>query len=169
MSSTLSIRLSGIERESIVDGEGIRYVVFVQGCPHHCPDCHNPQTHPFDGGYDLPVRDVLRELTEYRDYIDGLTLSGGEPFCQQDACAAIADMAHTLGLSVWCYTGYTYEYLRGMNADLLRHIDVLVDGRYEKEQRTLDTPFKGSRNQRILDIPASLRLRQAVVKDLGRV
>ena len=136
MSSMKLIRISGIEPESIVDGEGIRYVIFAQGCPHHCPGCHNPQTHPF----------------------------GGEPFCQIYQCALIAEKAHQMGLSVWCYTGYLFEDLYKQGIELLKHIDVLVDGPFVQAEKSLELDFRGSRNQRVIDIPESLKEGVAILK-----
>ena len=119
MSSMKSILISGIERESIVDGEGIRYVIFTQGCPHHCHGCHNPQTHSFDGGKVVSIDTLLDDISKRKGWLDGITLSGGEPFCQTDQCSAIAEKAHEMGLSVWCYTGYVFEDLYGQDNDLL--------------------------------------------------
>lgn len=154
----MKIRIAGIVNDSIVDGPGIRLTVFTQGCPHHCPGCHNPQSHDFEGG---EIRDTDEILDEMRENIllDGVTLSGGEPFAQAAACVDIARGAHALGLNVWCYTGYTFEKL--MNGepewlDLLQNIDVLVDGPFVMAQKTLEARFRGSSNQRILDVPASL-------------
>lgn len=164
MSSTRSIRISGIERESIVDGDGIRYVIFVQGCPHHCPGCHNPQTHSFDGGKLVSVDDLLRDISKRKKHIDGITLSGGEPFCQSDQCCIIAEKAHELGLTVWCYTGYLFEDLYGQGNKLLEFVDVLVDGPFIQERRSLSLEFRGSNNQRLIDVPASLEAGAAVLK-----
>lgn len=158
MSSTQSIRISGITPESIVDGEGIRYVIFTQGCPHHCPGCHNPSTHSFDGGKVVAIHDILTDIEKNRKYIDGITLSGGEPFCQIDQCSIIAKKAQELGLTVWCYTGFSFEelYGRGDALELLQNLDVLVDGPFILEERSLDLDFRGSRNQRIIDVRTSL-------------
>lgn len=159
-----SIQISGIERESIVDGEGIRYVIFTQGCPHHCPGCHNPQTHAFDGGKDVAIEILLDDISKRKGWLDGITLSGGEPFCQIDQCSAIAEKAHEMGLTVWCYTGYLFEDLYGQGNKLLNHIDILVDGPFMLEERSLDLVFKGSRNQRIIDVSASLKEGVVVLK-----
>ena len=121
MSSMKLIRISGIEPESIVDGEGIRYVIFTQGCPHHCPGCHNPQTHPFGGGKLVSIEDILDDISKRKNWIDGITLSGGEPFCHIYQCALIAEKAHEMGLSVWCYTGYLFEDLYRQGIELLKH------------------------------------------------
>lgn len=157
MSNMESIRISGINRESIVDGEGIRYVIFTQGCPHHCPGCHNPQTHSFDGGKIISVNTILDDISKRKAWLDGITLSGGEPFCQTDPCSMIAEKAHEMGLTVWCYTGYLFEDLYGQENKLLKHIDILVDGPFVMEERSLELVFKGSKNQRVIDVPASLK------------
>lgn len=164
MSNTQLLRISGIERESIVDGDGIRYVIFTQGCPHHCRGCHNPQTHSFDAGKLISVDRLLADISKRRDYIDGITLSGGEPFCQSDQCGVIAEQARKMGLTVWCYTGYLFEELYGRNDELLNHIDILVDGPFIQQKRSLALQFRGSTNQRLIDIPASLEAGVAVLR-----
>ena len=143
----MQIRIAGIVQDSIVDGEGIRLTVFTQGCPHACPGCHNPETHDFNGGRMVDTAEIAA-MMDANPLLDGVTLSGGEPFCQPGACIEIAAAAHLKGLNVWCYTGYTIEELEGH--PLLNEVDVLVDGRYMEEQRTLELPFRGSRNQRII-------------------
>ena len=157
MSSIQSIRISGITPESIVDGEGIRYVIFTQGCPHHCVGCHNPQTHSCNGGRLVLIEDILDDISKRKKWIDGITISGGEPFCQADKCSIIAERAQELGLTVWCYTGYLFENLYKQGAELLKHIDVLVDGPFVQDERSLELDFRGSRNQRVIDIPKSLK------------
>ena len=157
MSSIQSIRISGITPESIVDGEGIRYVIFTQGCPHHCVGCHNPQTHSFDGGRLVLIEDILDDISKRKKWIDGITISGGEPFCQADQCSIIAERAQELSLTVWCYTGYLFENLYRQGVELLKHIDVLVDGPFVQDERSLELDFRGSRNQRVIDIPKSLK------------
>lgn len=164
MSNMKSIRISGIERESIVDGEGIRYVIFTQGCPHHCYGCHNPRTHSFDGGKVVSVDTLLNDISKRKGWLDGITLSGGEPFCQTDQCSAIAEKAHEMGLTVWCYTGYLFEDLYRQDNELLEHIDILVDDPFVLEERSLELTFKGSRNQRVIDVPASLKEGVVVLK-----
>lgn len=165
MSSMKLIRISGVEPESIVDGEGIRYVIFTQGCPHHCPGCHNPQTHPFGGGKLVSIEDILDDISKRKDWIDGITLSGGEPFCQIYQCALIAEKAHDMGLSVWCYTGYLFEDLYRQGIDLLKHIDILVDGLYIESEKSLDLYFKGSANQRVINVPESLKNDRIILKE----
>ena len=162
--NTKLLRISGIEYESIVDGEGMRYVIFTQGCPHHCPGCHNPQTHSFDGGELVDVNKILIDISKNKDYIDGITLSGGEPFCQSEQCSIIAEKAHEMDLSVWCYTGYLFEELYGRQDKLLNHIDVLVDGPFVLNERSLNLEFRGSKNQRIINVPDSLITGKTVLK-----
>lgn len=149
----MDIRIAGIVQDSIVDGDGIRLTVFVQGCPHACPGCHNPETHDFGGGRMIDTSEII-SMMDSNPMLDGVTLSGGEPFCQPEACKVIADAASERGLNVWCYTGFTWEALVQRNCPqemaLLNSVDVLVDGRYMQEQRTLELPFRGSRNQRII-------------------
>lgn len=155
----MQIRLAGIEPESIVDGPGYRFAVFVQGCPHHCPGCHNPKTHAIDGGYLADTQEIIGQLGR-NPLVRGVTLSGGEPMLQPGALLEIAVKAREKGLSVWCYTGYTLEQLmkegRADRMELLRHMDVLVDGPYLAHERSLDLLYRGSRNQRLIDMPATL-------------
>ena len=155
----MKIRLSGIIPESIVDGLGIRMTIFTQGCHHHCPHCHNPQTHDPMGGYEIDTDIILNQLKE-NPLLDGITLSGGEPFLQPSACTALAVGTHAMGLSVWTYTGYTWEELLEQEdvdiQKLLAATDVLVDGRFQKEQSSNILRFKGSANQRIIDVKKSL-------------
>jgi len=154
------IRISGIARDSIVDGEGIRLTVFTQGCPRRCPGCHNPETQPLVGGRTTTVGAVVAELDE-NPLLTGLTLSGGEPFLQPGALLPLARAAHARGLDVWSYTGFTLEELRAQgDADvdaLLDELDVLVDGDYREELRDLTLHFRGSRNQRVIDLAAMRR------------
>ena len=154
------LRIAGVVRESIVDGPGIRFTVFTQGCPHHCEGCHNPATHNFAGGYDCETGKLLAEI-EKDPLLAGVTLSGGEPFCQPEALAEFAAKVHERGLNVMTYSGYTFEQLCVMAEDrpavqaLLDSTDYLVDGRFELAQRDLTLLFRGSRNQRIVDMAAS--------------
>lgn len=155
----MKIRIAGIVNDSIVDGPGFRLTVFTQGCIHNCPGCHNPKTHDFAGGYEIETDAVILQAEE-NILLDGVTLSGGEPFCQSKACAEIARGAKRIGLNVWCYTGYTYEELISGKEEwleLLKEVDVLVDGRFEIEKKTLNCKFRGSSNQRLIDVQVSLR------------
>ncbi len=159
----MNIRISGLVNDSIVDGPGFRYTVFTQGCPHHCPGCHNPQTHDFEGGKDMDTADIVRKFLD-NPLLDGITLSGGEPFCQCAACAELARAAKKAGLNVWAYSGYTFEQLmeKPEARELLETADVLVDGPFILAQRTLDAHWRGSKNQRLIDVPASLKAGYAV-------
>ena len=160
----MNIRIAGLVNDSIVDGPGFRFTVFTQGCPHRCPGCHNPQTHDFAGGKDADTLEIIEKFSK-NPLLDGITLSGGEPFCQSEACAEIARGAKKLGLNVWSYSGYTFEELISGKEEwleLLREIDVLVDGRFELEKRTLECRFRGSWNQRLIDVQASLEHGKAV-------
>ena len=155
----MEIRLAGLEPESIVDGPGYRFTVFVQGCPHNCPGCHNPQTHDPEGGSWADTEDILAAAAE-NPLLDGITLSGGDPFLQPVPCLALAEGAHKIGLNVWTYTGYTWEALWEENAPekiaLLKETDVLVDGPFLLAERSLELRFCGSRNQRLIDVKKSL-------------
>ena len=161
----MKIRLAAdLQPDSIVDGEGIRTVVWTQGCPHQCKGCHNPQTHDFNGGVEVDVEEVVEALKEVRNQ-DGITLSGGDPVCQSEACYEISKAAHEMGLNVWCYTGFTYEAMlqNPSRRKLLEEIDVLVDGKFVLEEKSYDLYFKGSRNQRIIDVQRSLKEERVVL------
>ena len=152
-----TLRLAGITDESIVDGPGLRYVVFVQGCPHRCAGCHNPQTHDPAGGYETGVAELItRFRISARDnpLIGGVTFSGGEPFAQARPLLPFARCVSGLGLDLWIYTGWTIEEILSRRAPyetaLLGCADALVDGRFEAGGRTLEIPFIGSSNQRII-------------------
>mgnify|MGYP000889786404 CR=1 FL=1 len=164
------LRISGIEPESIVDGEGFRYVVFTQGCPHNCPGCHNPETHPFTGGKMADVRDIFKEICE-NPLLRGVTFSGGEPFCQPAPLAELGRMAHGRGMDVTTFTGYLYEELlkkRDPAVDaLLGQTDTLIDGPFVLAERDLSLRFRGSRNQRMIDMNATRREGKVVLAPGG--
>ena len=151
----MKLRIAGMVNDSIVDGPGFRLAVFTQGCRHNCPGCHNPETHPFDGGYEIDTEAIIQKLRE-NPLLSGVTLTGGDPFEQSEAVLPIARAAHELSLNVWTYTGYTFEHLLEQGSDaqkeLLRESDVLVDGPFILEQRSLELHFCGSRNQRLIDV-----------------
>lgn len=150
-------RIADIVQESIVDGPGLRLTVFFQGCPHHCPGCHNPGTHDPQGGRDMAISQIAA-MMDANPLLDGVTLSVGEPFEQANAFTWIAAEAHKRGLNVWAYTGWTWEQIMedGHKRRLLPWIDVLVDGPFIQKRRTLELPFRGSDNQRIIDVQSSL-------------
>lgn len=158
------LRIAGTIGESIVDGPGFRYVIFTQGCPHGCPGCHNRETHDFAGGQlidtDTLVQDILKN-----PLLSGVTFSGGEPFCQAEALCAVAE-----GLQgkkhLMAYSGYTFEQLLDLKDPwvlrLLQKLTLLVDGPFIEAQKGLELRFRGSSNQRVLDVPASLAAGQAI-------
>lgn len=160
-----TIRIAGTIGESIVDGPGMRYVIFTQGCPHHCPGCHNPETHDFAGGTEMTTDGLLDDIAK-NPFIRAVTFSGGEPFCQAAPLAEIAAALKKQGYHVMSFTGYTFEELLALEDPavraLLDQLDLLVDGRFIEAQRNIDLRFRGSENQRILDVPASLAAGQAV-------
>ena len=161
------LRLAGVIRESIVDGPGIRMTVFTQGCPHHCKGCQNPQTHSFDGGYISDPENILKAI-DANPLLRGVTFSGGEPFMQPHALAQLGGEIHKRGLDIITYTGFTFEELLSSSEDipermeLLKETDYLIDGKFILELRSLDLEFRGSSNQRIIDVKASLEKGKAV-------
>ena len=155
----MEVRLaSKLKKDSIVDGSGIRTVIWFQGCLHHCYMCHNPETWDLNGGIVFDLDDIKEEIKNLK-YQSGITLSGGDPFFQAESATEIAKYAHECNLNVWCYTGFTYEELIEADDDkknLLKNVDVLVDGRFENEKKSLACKFRGSTNQRIIDVPKSI-------------
>lgn len=172
------IRIADIERESIVDGEGIRYVIFTQGCSHNCLGCHNPESHDFNGGKLVSEDEILDDINN-SPLIDGITLSGGDPFFQAKALIPIVKACKEKKLTIWAYTGFTFEEFqkfmkkekcdRRINSDmikLLRLTDVLVDGPFILAERTLSESFKGSKNQRILDVKKSIKNKKPIIYEV---
>ncbi|MGI6075972.1 MAG: anaerobic ribonucleoside-triphosphate reductase activating protein [Pyramidobacter sp.] len=168
----MKIRLSApMTRDSIVDGPGLRSVIWTQGCFHHCPGCHNPCTHNPFGGFEMDTADLIAQLSTLK-LQRGITLSGGEPFLQPLPLAEIAQAAAALGLDVWVFSGFTFEQLTDRRnrewenrMALLRRCDVLVDGRFVREKRDLSLRFRGSSNQRIVDVKKSLDAAAPIVID----
>ena len=164
------LNLSGIISDSIVDGPGIRTTIFCQGCPHHCPGCHNPETWDFGCGTDVPVEDLV-DVVGSNPLCRGVTFSGGEPFAQAEGFAKLADLLKEAGYEVASYSGYTFEQLlHGTPAQqaLLSRLDVLIDGPFVLAERSLQLVFRGSRNQRVLDVPKSLAAGAPVEITAGR-
>jgi len=158
------LRISGTVEESVVDGPGLRFVVFTQGCPHHCPGCHNPETHDPRGGHTIDTGDILAQFDE-NPLLSGITFSGGEPFMQPYPLTVLAKAVKNRGKSVLIYTGYTLERLVEHKSpevrELLALADTLIDGPYIEALRDLDLTFRGSANQRVLDkeaISGAMRL-----------
>lgn len=149
-------RCAGIVEDSIVDGPGLRLAVFFQGCPHHCQGCHNPQTWDFKGGHEENTQDIIRQIVQYGILWRGITITGGEPFSQPEAVYELARQTKELNKDVWCYTGYLYEDLKKMNNDFiqkaLKIIDVLVDGPFIANLKSYNLKWRGSSNQRIIDL-----------------
>lgn len=166
-----NLKIAGIVKESIVDGPGIRLVVFAQGCKHNCPGCHNPATHSFEGGTLMSVDSIL-EILRMNPMADGITLSGGEPFEQAEGFAELAIQSKLSGFHVMTYTGYSYEGIlkeserRPEWDSLLKSTDILVDGRFELVKRNLLLKFRGSENQRMIDVKRSVSEGMPVVIDL---
>lgn len=158
------MRIAGLTQDSIVDGPGFRFTVFVQGCAHHCEGCHNPQTHDSAGGKEMTTDEIIREMRS-NPLTDGLTLSGGEPFDQSEDCLTLVRAARESGLNVWSYSGYLYEQLLAdeKRSQLLKELDVLVDGPFVLSQRSLALAWRGSRNQRVIDVPKSLAAGEVIL------
>lgn len=149
------LRIAGTVNDSIVDGPGIRYTIFTQGCPHHCLGCHNPQTHDFAGGQDADVEKILDEIFK-NPILSGVTFSGGEPFCQAEALVPIAEAIKEKGKHLMIYTGYLLEHLQKMESAgvqrLLELADVIVDGPFILAEKNLTLSYRGSENQRVIDM-----------------
>ena len=162
--------LAGITQDSIVDGPGIRTTFYAQGCPHHCQGCHNPETWAFSGGTPME-EETLAEIALSNPLSRGVTFSGGEPFAQGAGFARLARLLKDRGMEVASYTGYTFEELLAGTEEqrqLLEALDVLIDGPFLLEQRSLELNFRGSRNQRVLNVPRSLAAGRGVEETSGR-
>jgi anaerobic ribonucleoside-triphosphate reductase activating protein len=153
----MNVKISGIVKESIVDGPGVRYVIFAQGCMHDCAGCHNPQTHDINGGYTMKADEIVHNIISCK-YIDGVTFSGGDPFFQAKEFEYIAKRLKEKNIHIVAYTGFSYEQLidnKDMK-DLLEKVDILIDGPFLKDRKTLKLPFRGSENQRMIEVKKSL-------------
>jgi len=151
----MELYAAGFEKESITDGKGIRYTVFTQGCPHNCEGCHNPETHSFDGGKRVKVEEIFSDFKR-NPLLRGMTFSGGEPFCQPKPLHMLAHMVHEYGKDVTVSSGWTYEELCAMKNPevdaLLLETDVLIDGKFIEDLKNLELRFRGSENQRVIDM-----------------
>jgi anaerobic ribonucleoside-triphosphate reductase activating protein len=160
------MRIANTISDSIVDGPGLRFTVFTQGCPHRCPGCHNPETHEVAGGREVPLEELIARMGS-NPLTQGLTLSGGDPFLQAEECARLARAAHGMGLNVWSYTGYTYERLLELEDPgqlaLLEETDVLVDGPFVLAFKSYAAKFRGSTNQRLIDMKKTRAAGQVVL------
>ena len=154
-------RIAGIVKESVVDGPGLRAVVFFQGCPHRCPGCHNPETWDPDGGYETTPVEIWAALQyDHNPLLSGITLTGGEPLLQPAIALALARMARARGGNVLLYTGYTWEEIIASPSEtvreLLTHLELVVDGPFRQDEKEDGLVFRGSRNQRIIIVQPSL-------------
>ncbi len=167
------LKISGIVKESIVDGPGIRYVVFTQGCPHKCKGCHNPQTHDFEGGKYVDINDIVKDI-EKDPLLKGVTISGGEPFMQAGQVANLISKLDRNRYDVMTYTGFEYEYLLENATEengymkLLESTDILIDGKFVEELKSIAAPFRGSTNQRAIDVPHSLATNKTCLYDFEK-
>lgn len=161
----MKIRLSSpLQSDSVVDGEGIRSVIWTQGCPHHCPFCHNPETHSFNDGFLKDIDELIDEIKNLEEQ-DGITFSGGDPMIQPKECTVIAKACKEMGYNIWCYTGFLFEDLLEDEdrREFLNYIDVLVDGKFEIDKKSYAAKFRGSTNQRLINVKASLKKNRAVL------
>ena len=162
------VRLAAdIQPDSILDGSGIRTVIWFQGCLHNCKGCQNPETHDMNGGMVVDIDEIKMKLKNLK-YQSGITLSGGDPFFQPEAAMEIAKFAKSIGLNVWAYTGFTYEALLSDKSrlDLLKYVDVLVDGKFMIDKKSLNCKFRGSTNQRLIDVKKSMEAGGVVLYDV---
>lgn len=148
------IRLSGpLEHDNIVNGDGLRAVVWTQGCPNHCYECQNPETWDFEAGMLVSIDELVERLSKFRGQT-GVTFCGGEPFVQPKACKEIADRVRKeLGWDVWSFSGFTYEQIKKAGGDaweFLKSLDALIDGPFINDQKDLSLKYRGSKNQRLL-------------------
>ena len=165
----MKIRVFGTVNDSIVDGPGLRYVVFTQGCLHQCVGCHNPQSHDPKGGYWKDIDDLLIEIDQ-NPLLDGVTISGGEPFLQIEPLIDFVKKVKQRDLHVMIYSGYTYEEILSLSDQaklLLSLCDILVDGRFILSLRSLSLLYRGSSNQRIINIPLSLQTHQVMIQNIN--
>lgn len=164
----MEIRIAGITKDSVVDGPGIRLVVFAQGCPHQCEGCHNPQTHDPNGGIVMDTDEIIN-IVDQAKLIRGVTFSGGEPFLQVEPFSILAKTIRARGYTIVTYTGFVFEELVALSLRrpavrrLLANTDILIDGRYIAAQRDLRLAFRGSRNQRLIDVQRSLAAGRTVL------
>lgn len=166
----MDLRIAGTVNDSIVDGPGFRFTIFTQGCPHHCEGCHNPHTHDFNGGEVKTTEEITQKILE-NPLLDGVTFSGGEPFCQAKPLCEIARAVKGKGLNIVTYTGYTFEKLVEEATEengwrnLLELTDYLVDGPFVLAKRSLALHFRGSSNQRVINVKKSLDSGEIVIEE----
>lgn len=157
---------SPIVTDSVVDGRGLRTVIWCQGCCHDCAGCHNPDTHDLSGGFDKDIDELVQEILAVQMQ-SGVTFSGGDPMLQAKSCSQVASRLKEHGINIWCYTGFTFEELLDKPdcLEFLQFIDVLIDGKFDLTLKSYDLLFKGSANQRIINVPESLREKKVILYD----
>lgn len=165
----MELQVAGFLDNSMVNGRGLRSVLFLSGCKHNCAECHNKAMQAFDYGDKVNTDDLLNRIKHNVPLISGVTFSGGEPFEQAKELWVLAEKVKKQGLNLWCYTGYTYEEILQSNDDykikLLKHIDVLVDGKFEKDLTEGSCKYAGSRNQRVINVQESLKWGKTIERD----
>ncbi len=162
------LNVYGIEKESFVDGPGIRYALFLQGCPHNCPGCHNKDSHSFEENKMMNIAQIAQDYKS-RSYLKGLTISGGEPFCQAEMLLLLLELLEDDKRDIIIYSGYTFDEILSLGnseRELLKRCDVLIDGKFIEEDKSLEIKFRGSKNQRIIDIKGSLSENKVVLADI---
>lgn len=162
----MQLQIAGIIDDSVVDGPGVRYTIFTQGCSHCCPGCHNPETHDYNGGTSVKIDDLMADIVRFK-YIKGVTLSGGEPFDQPEALTELVARLKNKGYDVLLFSGYTFEEIIQDSAKIqaLNHIDTLIDGRFDIKQHAPTLRFSGSSNQRVIDVRQSMAKGQIHLKE----
>ncbi|MFV0519219.1 MAG: anaerobic ribonucleoside-triphosphate reductase activating protein [Lachnospirales bacterium] len=166
----MEIRLAReIQQDSIVDGEGLRAVIWTQGCIHNCKGCHNVHTHSFKGGKLFDVEYIKEEILKL-ELQDGITFSGGDPFLQPEQLLELTTFCKKMNINIWAYTGYVFEDMvkSKIFCDILQNIDVLVDGKYEESRKSCELVFRGSDNQRIIDVQKTLNAKAIVLHNKTR-
>lgn len=153
------MRIAGIVRDSIVDGIGVRDVVFFQGCGKRCKGCHNPDTWDYNGGCHRFIGDVVKELS---DSSNNITISGGEPIDQFEDLLELCRMFHESGKKIWVYTGNVVDPTNRIYQQLAQYVDVIVDGRFVEDAKDCDLLFRGSANQRLINLPLSVVMGEVV-------
>ncbi|MDD4557150.1 MAG: anaerobic ribonucleoside-triphosphate reductase activating protein [Alphaproteobacteria bacterium] len=164
--SDLKLRIASVVDDSVVDGPGVRYVIFTQGCKHNCPGCHNPQSHSFSAGMFVGFDEIYEDLSKYK-YVKAVTFSGGEPLEQPEAVAEFVSKLKEKGYHILIYTGYTFEQILADEKKLraIEKADLLVDGLFVLRLRSLNVNFRGSSNQRIVDVQRSLKNKEVVLSE----
>lgn len=165
----VTMKIAGFIHESIVDGPGIRSVIFTQGCRHKCRGCHNPETWDENGGIEMPILAILDEIKKNCLFTKAVTISGGDPFYQADKLLALVVALKEANYHICVYTGFLFEELvaNPLYRAVLPYIDLLIDGPYRENERTLNLKFRGSANQHIIDVPASLKTHRTVLSSLN--